>query len=58
MTIENIRIKLYFLVAIALCLPLLACDKAQPTAETTAKSATPAIELSDVEVENLASAAG
>ena len=50
MNIENSRIKISFLVVIALCLPLLACDKEQPTAETTATSA---IKLSDAEVENL-----
>jgi hypothetical protein len=50
MNIENNRIKTSFLVLIALCLPLLACDKEQPTAETTAKAA---VGLSDAEVDNL-----
>ena len=53
MNIEKNIIKTSFLTVIALCLPLVACDKGQPTAGTTTTSAKPAIELSDAEVENL-----
>ena len=53
MNIENHRLKSSFLLVITLCLSLVACDKQQPSTGTTTTSAKAAVELSDVEMENL-----